>query len=72
MAYDGDVGKVPTEYWEYRLVEEHFRGNWQGYWLMPEPWIEMILGFRSVENEAGKLQEKRLKRDKKIWQDSKG
>jgi hypothetical protein len=49
-------------------VEEHFKGDWQGYWSMPEPWVEMILGFRSVEVEAGRLLEKRLKRDKKIWQ----
>jgi hypothetical protein len=35
---------------------------------MPEPWIEMILGFRSVETQAGRLLEKRLKRDKKLWQ----
>jgi hypothetical protein len=32
---------------------------------MPEPWIEMITGFISVENEASKLQEKRLNREKK-------
>ena len=71
MVYDGDFNKVPEEYWEYRLVEEHFRGNWQIYWQMPEPWIEMILGFRSAENEASILQEKRLKRDKKLWQTNK-
>ncbi len=32
---------------------------------MPEPWIEMIAGFRTVENEASKLQEKRLVQNKK-------
>jgi len=52
---------VPSEYWEYRLVEEHFRGDWLTYWKMPEPEIEIILEFRRVENEAAKLQEKRLK-----------
>ncbi|MCK5020750.1 MAG: hypothetical protein KAS32_27260 [Candidatus Peribacteraceae bacterium] len=55
---------MPPEYWEYRLVEEHFRGNWFEYWRMPEPELEMIAGFRIVENEAALLQEKRLKRGK--------
>lgn len=68
MVYGGDFEKVPVEYWEYRLVEEHFRGDWQGYWQMPEPWVEMIIGFRSAENDASQLQEKRLKRDRKLWQ----
>ncbi len=60
MAYKGSFEKVPKEYWEYRLVEDHFRGNWELYWRMPEPWIEMIVGFRTAENEAAEIQEKRL------------
>lgn len=51
---------MPSEYFEYRLVEEHFRGNWLIYWTMPEPDLEMIINFRALENEAAKLQEKRL------------
>lgn len=61
MAYNGSYEKVPTEYWEYRLVEEHFRGNWSVYWITPEPIIEMIIGFKRMENEASALQEKRAK-----------
>jgi len=60
LAYKGSADKVPPEYWEYRLVEDHFRGNWQTYWLMPEPWIEMINRFRQAEAEASRIQEKRL------------
>jgi len=30
---------------------------------MPEPYIEMIFRFRKAENEAAKLQEKRLRRE---------
>lgn len=62
MAYEGSPEKVPPEYWEYRLVHEHFRGNWLTYWMMPEPELEMIARFRIAENEAALLQEKRLKR----------
>ena len=64
MAYKGSSSKVPTEYWEYRLVEEHFRGNWELYWSMPDPWIEMIVGFRAAENEATRITDKRLIRQK--------
>jgi len=62
LTYNGSAEKVPPEYWEYRLVEQHFRGNWFNYWRMPEPMIEMIIGFIGVENEASELQTKRLKR----------
>jgi len=51
---------VPSEYWEYRLVDEHFRGDWLTYWKMPDPYIQMILGFKRAENEVNRLQEKRL------------
>jgi len=54
---------VPPEYWEYRIVEEHFRGNWLIYWQMPEPIIEMIVGFRKAEIEGAKLQRKRINRN---------
>ena len=60
--YEGSTDKVPPEYWEYRLVKEHFRGDWFTYWRMPEPELEMIAGFIRAENEAALLQEKRLKR----------
>lgn len=63
MAYEGSLEKVPTEYWEYKLVDDHFRGNWSAYWNMPEPVIEMIVGFRRAENEAAILQEKRRMRN---------
>jgi hypothetical protein len=63
LAYEGSLNKVPTEYWEYRLVEDHFRGDWFLYWKMPEHLIEMIVGFRRAENEAARLQEKRWRRD---------
>jgi len=53
---------VPAEYWEYRLVEQHFRGNWLVYWNMPEPILEMITGFIKTENEVNRIQEKRLRR----------
>lgn len=59
MGYKGSPEKVPNEYWEYRLVDEHFRGNWQVYWLMPEHYIDMILGFKKAEYDSVKLQEKR-------------
>lgn len=65
MAYEGSADRVPAEYWEYRLVEKHFRGNWQQYWAMPEPWVEMITNFMTAENEAAELQEKRLSRGTK-------
>jgi len=65
LAYKGSSSKVPTEYWEYRLVEEHFRGNWELYWRMPEPWIEAIIGFRNAENDAARVQEKRLIQERK-------
>jgi len=55
---------VPPEYWEYRLVQEHFRGDWFTYWNMPENWIEMIAGFRKAELEAANLQNKRDMRKK--------
>ena len=61
MAYNGSYENVPEEYWEYRLVDEYFRGNWSVYWLTPEPIIEMIIGFKRMENEASALQEKRAK-----------
>ena len=54
---------MPTEYWEYRLVDRHFRGDWLTYWRMPEPLINMILKFMEAEGEANELQEKRLRRD---------
>ena len=60
----GSSNKVPVEYWEYRLVEEHFRGNWDMYWNMPEPWIDLIVGFRTAEGEAEKRQIKRLAQEK--------
>jgi len=63
LGYKGSAKKVPSEYWEYRLVEEHFRGNWLVYWQMPEPDLYMIMRFRKVEFKAAKLQEKRMKRD---------
>jgi len=64
-VYQGSSEKVPVEYWEYRLVEDHFRGNWQLYWQMPEPWIDMIVNFRAIEAESARLQEKRLVQNKK-------
>ncbi len=63
LAYNGSYEKVPEEYWEYRLVEEHFRGNWSVYWMTPEPIIEMIIGFKRMENEASILQEKRVRQN---------
>ena len=54
---------MPTEYWEYRLVDEHFKGNWLIYWQMLQYWVDMILGFRRAEGEASELQEKRWKRE---------
>jgi len=60
----GSASKVPSEYWEYRLVEEHFRGNWSEYWNMPEPLIDLIIGFRTAENEAEQKQMKRLAQEK--------
>lgn len=63
MAYEGSLEKVPTEYWEYKLVDDHFKGDWEMYWSMPEPLLEMIVGFRRAENEAARLQEKRWRRD---------
>lgn len=53
---------MPPDYWEYLLVKQHFNGNWLVYWQMPEPLIEMIIGFIKIENEASKIQEKRLRR----------
>jgi len=32
---------------------------------MPEPWIEMIQGFMTAENEAAELQQKRKSRGNK-------
>ncbi len=58
-VYAGSPEKVPEEYWEYRLVETHFRGNWRQYWAMPEYLIDMIIKFRSVENKSFKLLDKR-------------
>ena len=63
MAYEGSPERVPRDYWEYRLVNEHFRGDWFAYWRLPEEAIEMILGFRKAEAEAAALQDKRWKRD---------
>jgi len=63
LGYEGSAEKVPTEYWEYRLVDEHFRGNWLVYWMMPEPYIQMIAGFRNAEIEGAKLHKKRIERD---------
>ena len=63
MAYSGSVEKVPREYWEYRLVEKHFRGDWFTYWRLDENLIEMIIGFIKAENEASELQDKRLRRN---------
>jgi len=63
LGYKGSSEKVPPEYWEYRIVEEHFRGNWLIYWQMPEPIIEMIFGFRKAEIEGAKLQKKRINRN---------
>jgi len=63
LAYNGSLEKVPPEYWEYKLVEEHFRGNWLVYWEMPEDWIDMISGFRVAERQAAELQEKRMNRN---------
>ena len=60
MLYDGDSAKVPSEYWEYRLVEDHFMGNWLVYWQMPEPWINLIVQFKNIENRATEIQNKRL------------
>jgi len=54
---------VPFEYWEYRLVDEHFRGDWLTYWNLDEGLIEMIMGFRNAEYEAAKLRKNRLERD---------
>ena len=63
MAYNGSYENVPEEYWEYRLVDEYFRGNWSVYWQTPEPIIEMIIGFKRMENEATVLQEKRMRQN---------
>ena len=61
--YGGSPTKVPREYWDYILVEEHFRGNWDLYWRMPEPLLEKISMFRNAEAEAARTREKRLKQN---------
>jgi hypothetical protein len=52
---------VPSEYWEYKLVDTHFRGNWLVYWEMPEPDLWMIQKFMEVEAEIRDLSQKRSK-----------
>jgi len=63
LGYEGSLEKVPVEYWEYRLVDEYFRGDWNAYWNLDESLITMIVGFKRAENEAAELQRKRSERN---------
>jgi len=45
------------------LVDEHFRGNWLVYWMMPEPDLYMLMEFRKIEFEDYKLQKNRKEVD---------
>lgn len=46
------VDKVPMEYWEYKLLDGFFRGNWLAYINTPNDVVEMIEKFIVMEAEA--------------------
>jgi hypothetical protein len=56
---------VPEDYWEYKLVDEHFRGDWMTYWMMPEPELWKIKNFIKYENEAREILNRRRNRGNK-------